>query len=88
MSRAKTYVTDPRHFLTKEGAIAPMPPAAQRLAEFLGEVVVYVTTLGLDRATEHRIRCRKRRGRSPCVGEIEADLEDTETIVWWCPVGG
>ena len=40
MGRARTFVTDLTHFLTKEGAIAPMLVQARRLAEFLGDIVV------------------------------------------------
>ena len=89
MGRAGTYVTDLTHFLTKEGAIAPMPRPARRLAEFLGEVVVDATTVPSEEKLEERVKCRQRPGRKPCSGEIETDFElDTDTIVWWCPVCG
>ena len=85
MGRARTVVTDLTHFLTKEGAIAPMPVQARRLAEFLGDIVVAAT---MSNADPHRVKCRRRPGRKPCPGEIETAFEEDDRIVWWCPVCG
>ena len=41
---AKTFVVDLTHFLTEDGAIAPMPGPARRLAEYLGTIVADATT--------------------------------------------
>jgi hypothetical protein len=66
-----------------------LPGAARRLAEFLGEVVAYVTAQDSDGGIEQKVRCRRRRGRYPCEGKVEVDFEpDIETIVWWCTVCG
>jgi hypothetical protein len=89
VGRPRTFVTDLTHFLTEEGAIAPMPGPARRLAEFLGNVVIDATTLRTEQDVGERVKCRRRPGRKPCPGEIETDFElDTDTIVWWCPVCG
>jgi hypothetical protein len=85
MGRARTFVTDLTHFLTKEGAIAPMPVQARRLAEFLGDVVAVATTPNAD---PQRVKCWRRAGRKPCPGAIETDFEEDDRIVWWCPVCG
>jgi hypothetical protein len=85
MGRARALVTDLSHFLTKEGAIAPMPVQARRLAEFLGNVVAAATTPNAD---PHRVQCWRRPGRKPCPGAIETDFEEDDRIVWWCPVCG
>lgn len=86
---ARTLVTDLRHFLTEEGAIAPTPGAATRLAEFLGRIVVDATSPPSAQCSGHPVRCTRRPGRKPCPGEIESDLEPEDgTIVWWCPICG
>jgi len=80
-----TLVTDLRHFLTDDGAIASMPSPAIRLAEFLAKVVVDATSpeSGHDLTA---VRCRRRPGRKPCLGEIVTVLDSQSTIVWWCPI--
>jgi len=89
LGRARTYVIDLTHFLTKEGAIAPMPGPARRLAEFLGSVVVDATTMLSEHELGNPVKCRRRPGRKPCPGEIETDFEpETDAIVWWCPACG
>lgn len=88
MGKAMTLVTDLTHFLTKEGAIAPMPEPATRLAEFLGSIVDDATTLPNEHNHWVRVKCRRRPGRKPCSGEIVTDfeLENIDTIIWHCPV--
>ena len=86
---ARTLVTDLTHFLTKEGAIAPMPGPARRLAEFLGKIVIDATTPPSEQFLGKRVKCTRRPGRKPCPGEIETDVDsETNTIVWWCPACG
>jgi hypothetical protein len=89
VGKARTYMTDLTHILTKEGAIAPMSGAARRLAEFLGSVVVDATSLEFVHEQGKSVKCRRRPGRKPCSGKIETDLEpETDAIVWWCPACG
>jgi hypothetical protein len=89
VGKARTYITDLTHFLTKEGAIAPMTGAARRLAYFLGSVVVDATSLECEREQGKSLKCRRRPGRKACPGEIETDLEpETDEIVWWCTACG
>ena len=86
---AKTFVVDLTHFLTEDGAIAPMPGPARRLAEYLGTIVADATTFPTEQYSEQRVKCRCRPGRKPCSGKIETDLEpETDRIVWWCPACG
>ena len=59
---ARTLVTDLTHFLTKEGAIAPMPGPARRLAEFLGKIVIDATTPPSEQFLGKRVKCTRRPG--------------------------
>jgi hypothetical protein len=85
----RTFVVDLTHFLTEDGAIAPMPAPARRLAEYFGTIVADATTLPTEQYPAQPIRCRSRPGRKPCPGRIDTDFEpETDRIVWWCPECG
>lgn len=87
--RAKTFVVDLTHWLTENGAIAPMPRSAQRLAEYMATIVADATAFLTDQYCEQGVKCRCRPGRKPCPGMIETDFEPaTDRIVWWCPECG
>ena len=87
--RAKTFVVDLTHWLTEEGAIAAMPPPAQRLAEYMGRIVADATGFLADQYPEQGVKCHCRPGRKPCPGIIECDFEpETDRIAWWCPECG
>jgi hypothetical protein len=72
------YITDLTHFLDEKGAIAPMPPAARGLAEFLGRVVVAAST-PIDVAGSGECRCSKCK-KGTVIAEIAAD----DAIEWFC----
>ncbi len=60
-----------------------MPARARRLAEYFGSVVAAVTSVELDEPLG--VKCRRRPGRKPCPGSIEAWIEfEEERIVWGC----
>ena len=87
--RARTFVVDLTHWLTEDGAIAAMPPPAQRLAEYMGKIVADATGFLTEQYCEQGVKCRCRPGRKPCTGIIETDFEpETDRIVWWCPECG
>jgi|SRR3990172_1280850 len=84
-----TLITDLTHFLAPDGSIGPQDGPAKRLADYLTKIVVDATApIGMgSRSTV--VRCRRRPGRRPCVGEIETNVDpETEQIIWWCPVCG
>ena len=87
--RAKTFVVDLTHWLTEDGAIAPMPRPGQRLAEYMGMIVADATGFLTEQYSEQGVKCRCRPGRKPCPGIIETDFEaNTDRIVWWWPECG
>ncbi len=80
-----TWITDLTHFLDETGQIAPADGPARRLAEHFTAIVAMASLPELVIPSEYRVRCRRRPGRKPCGGYIEADFDpDTEDIVWWC----
>lgn len=84
-----TWITDLTHCLDENGRIGPQQGPARRLAEYFTSIVAMVSRPELVIPPEFRVRCRRRPGRKPCPGDIEADLDpETEDIVWWCPVCG
>lgn len=84
-----TWVTDLSHFLDETGGIAPSKGPARRLAEHLTAIVSMISRPEIIPPPEFNVPCRRRPGRKPCTGMIEADLDpETEDVVWWCPVCG
>jgi len=80
-----TWITDLTHFLDEDGQIAPDSGPARRLAEHLTAIVAMASYPELVIPSEYQVRCRRRPGRKPCGGHIEAGLDpDTEDIMWWC----
>lgn len=81
-----TWIADLSHFLDDKGRIAPTRGPARQLAKHYAAIVIMVSRPELIVPGEYRVRCRRRPGRKPCGGFIEADLvPDTEDIEWWCP---
>jgi hypothetical protein len=76
-------ITDLKHFLDERGCIAPMPGPARRLAEFLTHVVATITH-DMDELPAP-IRCRRRPGRKPCPGILDAQFGEEFEIFWMCP---
>jgi hypothetical protein len=72
------YISDARHFLDDEGAIAPMRGAAKAMAEFHGAVIAFATDfeeVGVPLA--QCIKCKK--------SSVSAELALDDAIVWHCP---
>jgi hypothetical protein len=85
---ANTWITDLRHFLDERGAIAPLSGPGRKLAEHLAAIVAAVTA-ATEAGPITTVRCRRRPGRRPCPGEIEAEIDaETMDILWLCPVCG
>jgi hypothetical protein len=74
------YITDLTHFLDDNGAIAPMPAPARRLAEFLGRVVAAASApAAIDEAGSAECRCNKCKK-----GIIIAEIAPDDAIEWFC----
>ncbi len=71
----KTFVVDLTHWLTADGAIAPMPRPAQRLAEYIAMIVADATGFLSSQGRGDGVKCRCRPGRKPCRGVFETDFE-------------
>ena len=80
-----TWVVSLKHFLDEDGAIAPTKGPARKLAEHIVAIVAMASRPDIIPLPEYQVRCRRRPGRKPCTGLIEADFNpDDERIVWWC----
>jgi hypothetical protein len=82
-----TLVTDLRHGLTADGAVAPMPSQARRLVEFLTKIVAEATSTQSDHGAA-AVQCRRRPARRACPGMIEMEFDSEAMIAWRCPVCG
>ncbi|MCO6479522.1 MAG: hypothetical protein J5I94_23005 [Phaeodactylibacter sp.] len=83
------WIINMQHYLTKEGAIGPLNRPTRRLADFFGAIVTFATSFEEEPFLNSNIKCRRRPGRKPCRGKIQALLDlDTDNIVWQCPVCG
>ena len=84
-----TWYTNLTHFLDEDGRIAPTKGPGRRLAEHFVAIVAMISHPAIVPPAEYTVRCRRRPGRKPCPGIIEADLDpETDDIMWWCPVCG
>ena len=82
-----TWIVDLTHFLDEDGGISPVKGPARRLAEHIVAIVSMASRPEINPPSEYMVLCRRRPGRKPCTGVIEAYLErETEDIVWWCPI--
>jgi len=84
----RTYVTDMRHYLDRNGAVPDdIPGPALNIGLFLGPIVAWVTTHETRPKVRTNVPCRSRPGRRRCTGIMYAGFHsDGSTIVWQCPV--
>lgn len=83
-----TWICDLTHFLDERGGMAPQSGPARRLAEHLGAIVASITQLPSHKVALTPVRCRRRPGRRPCPGRIEAVVTEEWSIEWQCPACG
>ena len=82
-----TWYTNLQVFLDEDGAIAVSTGPARKLAEHITAIVAMASRPELIPLPEYQVRCRRRPGRKPCTGIIEADFDPEDyRIMWWCPV--
>ena len=82
-----TWYTNLQVFLDENGAIAVSSGPARKLAEHITAIVAMASIPELIPSPEYQVRCRRRPGRKPCQGIIEADFDPEDyRIIWWCPV--
>ena len=80
-------VTDLRHFIGPDGDIAPLP--GRRLAQHLCRIVSAVSGEASEELRDTSIPCRRRPGRKPCPGRVQAGFEVASgAIRWLCPSCG
>lgn len=83
-----TWITDIRDFLDAGGRL-PENPRARGIVEHLGAIVSALTSSTEGQPRGAFVRCRRRPGRRPCPGRIDANFETgTGYILWQCPVCG
>jgi len=89
-SMANTWVTDMTHYLDPDGELPDLPGPALNLAIHFGSIVSWMTSREhLDEIETSNVWCRRRPGRTRCLGEIEAWFdESTGSIRWQCPFCG
>lgn len=79
-------VTDLRHLESEDPGVE-LTPQARRLTEFLGAIARAASVRESGNPSATAVRCRRRPGRKPCKGRIEALRRDIPPEVEWrCPV--
>ena len=82
-----TWIVNLEHLVDEDGTIAAPKGPARKLAEHIVAIVAMASRPELIPVPEYQVRCRRRPGRKPCSGMIEADFDpEDERIMWWCPV--
>ncbi|PZN31233.1 MAG: hypothetical protein DIU71_10415 [Proteobacteria bacterium] len=77
------WIVDLGHYLTPNGAIAPIDGRARQLAEYWTSIVVHATA---NFAHPPPLPCRRRPGREACGGHLDIHIEaDSDAIHWSCP---
>ena len=81
------WYTNLNVFLDENGEIAAPKGPARKLAEHITAIVAMATRPEIITSQEYQVRCRRRPGRKPCPGIIEADFDPEDyRIMWRCPV--
>jgi hypothetical protein len=85
-----TWITDITHYLDADGNLPPdLPGPARNLANYLGSLIAAVSAAPCPIPRRLNVQCRRRPGRRPCPGFIEAMIDpDDYSVVWHCPSCG
>lgn len=83
---ANTWIVYLADFLTEAGHMAKMAGRARRLADHFGAIVAELTLHNLpEESASTHVKSRRRPGRRPCTGFIEAVVNAEGRIRWICP---
>ena len=75
-------ITDLRHDLTPDLRIPhDLPGPALRLARFQGAIALWVTIWNLAAPIDTNVACRRRPGRRPCPGHVQAAAVEDGTVI-------
>lgn len=83
-----TWITDMTNYLDDTGGIAAMPGRVRRLADHFGTIVAAASALTPGKVVRTHVSCRRRPGRRPCAGRIQAIRNAEDRIRWQCPSCG
>lgn len=84
-----TWITDMSHFHFPDEKAHDLPEQAIRLAEYFASIIDATFRNAPLTSRPIGIRCRRRPGRRPCPGWIQAELHpDGDELYWQCPACG
>ncbi len=85
-----TMFTDMRHFLDEDGNPVDLNPQVDRLYRYFLDIIGGVITEPEGAVVRTGVKCRRRPGRRPCPGVIDAvwEYEDGGQVTWECPKCG
>ena len=85
-----TMFTDMRHFLEEDGSPADLTPLGERLYRSFLNIVGRALLAPEGAVAPTGVKCRRRPGRRPCPGVIDAvwEYEDGQNVTWECPECG
>lgn len=83
-----TWICHLTDFLDERGGIAPESGPARRLAEHFAAIVAAASALPSQTVALTSVPCRRRPGRRPCPGRIQAVVTEESSIQWQCPACG
>lgn len=72
-------------YLDDARGIVEMPGRARRLADHFGMIVASMSAMTPEKVVRTRVDCRRRPGRRPCTGRIQAVIDAEARIHWQCP---
>lgn len=84
---ADMWITSMKKFSANQGQLADIPSSTRRYVKFLAQVTVSVLEAEPGVLFPTETRCRRRPGRKPCLGTIQALWDETvPEIRWFCTV--
>jgi len=85
---SNTWIVNMTDYLDDTRGIAEIPGRARRVADHFGMIVAAISTMTPERVVRTRVKCRRRPGRRPCAGRIQAVINADARIRWQCPICG
>jgi len=69
---SNTWIVNMTDYLDDTRGIAEIPGRARRVADHFGMIVAAMSTMTPEKVVGTRVKCRRRPGRRPCAGRIQA----------------